>query len=76
VANEKVQLVPETSVVSLQIYIISSKDPNMKRAVEVGLFECPGCDGTLGIDQSYIEQVTESVACPYCRDLIMITEVD
>lgn len=75
-ANEKVQLVPENAVICLQIYIISSQDPNMKRAVEVGLFECPGCEGTLGIDRSYIEQVTESVACPYCRDLIMITEVN
>lgn len=72
--HEHVLLIPESQVVEITVFVISTDDSDKKRAVEVGLFECPNCHGTVGVDVSYIHQVTEAIACPYCRELLMITE--
>ena len=73
-ATEKIQIIPSTSRVHLSIYVIAADDPTSKRNVDLEVFECPGCKGSIGIDATYLEQVTEAIACPYCRDLLMIAE--
>ena len=31
------------------------------------VFECEFCKGAIGIDATYIDQVSEEIKCPYCN---------
>jgi len=39
-------------------------DPQRDLAVEIGT--CPRCNGLIGVDASYLDQVNSEVACPMC----------
>ncbi len=39
-------------------------DENQQLSVEVGI--CPGCNGLIGIDWTYLDQVDNCITCPMC----------
>jgi DNA-directed RNA polymerase subunit RPC12/RpoP len=30
------------------------------------VYECEGCQGAIGVDHSYLDQVDNEIKCPYC----------
>jgi len=42
------------------------------REVDIEVFECPFCNGSLGLDSSYLDQVNHIVNCPYCSKPIVV----
>ena len=43
--------------------------------VEVdGPYECPLCGGHVLLDVSFIDQVDDTVTCPYCNKRVRISE--
>ena len=33
-----------------------------------GVFECPSCGGHMSLDSTFLDQVSSTVHCPYCKE--------
>jgi len=42
----------------------------------VEIHRCNQCNGVLGIDSSFIDQVNDEVKCPMCENKIVLGDVD
>jgi len=36
-------------------------------AITLIVFECPNCQGAVGFDLSFLDQVDNEMKCPYCN---------
>ena len=49
-------------------YLKVITDPDMVDMSEI--FECPCCGGHIALDNTYLDQVKDYIACPYCKNKV------
>ncbi len=71
-AGPELYIIDHNFIREIDVFVLSANSAKTRHLVAIYIFECPSCNGTLGIDKSYLEDVTSSIACPYCRVLLQL----
>ncbi len=49
--------------------------PVDKEKIELeGPYECPNCQGHIMLDATFLDQVSDSIFCPYCNIELFVEE--
>ena len=54
-------------------YLVSIRRSQMEKE---GPYECPLCNGHMILDATFLDQVDDTVTCPYCERRVRVPEKD
>ena len=59
----------------VEVTVQFSKGTRLEHSVAVDVIQCTSCGGALGLDVSWLEQISNgTVVCPYCHLTIDIVK--